>query len=198
MDEASSKYFVGQDTSPMRKPKCTHWASIWLSKTKSSEFVSRVVFGKLHAEKEILERCQQPVRNVFVERHAAAQRRPADDARSQYHVIDFIRHHAGHGRDEQRSVLVIRVKHDDYIGARGEGFAVAGLLIASIAVVAVVLEYEQAHAASQIDGAVGAVVVHQNADVHKFRQFSHRDFEGLLRVVGGHYDRDALGVDHGV
>src|SRR6478735_5705142 len=41
IDEASSKYFVGQETSPIRKPKCTHCASIWLSKTKSSEFSSR-------------------------------------------------------------------------------------------------------------------------------------------------------------
>src|SRR5581483_690586 len=40
MEDASSKYFVGQDTSPMRNPKKTHWASIWLSNTKSSEFSS--------------------------------------------------------------------------------------------------------------------------------------------------------------
>src|SRR5208282_2931355 len=38
IDEASSKYFVGHETSPIRKPKRTHCASIWLSKTKSSEF----------------------------------------------------------------------------------------------------------------------------------------------------------------
>src|SRR2546430_17740853 len=41
MDEASSKYLVGHDTSPMRNPKCTHCARIWLSKTKSSEFSNR-------------------------------------------------------------------------------------------------------------------------------------------------------------
>src|ERR1017187_10886117 len=38
MDEASLKYFVGQEISPMRKPNMTAWAIIWLSKTKSSEF----------------------------------------------------------------------------------------------------------------------------------------------------------------
>src|SRR5580698_11331496 len=40
MEEASSKYLVGHDTSPMRKPNFTHCASIWLSKTKSGEFSS--------------------------------------------------------------------------------------------------------------------------------------------------------------
>src|ERR1700678_1452907 len=38
IEEASAKYFVGHDTSPIRKPKCTHCASIWLSNTKSGEF----------------------------------------------------------------------------------------------------------------------------------------------------------------
>src|SRR5216684_2551117 len=40
IEDASAKYFVGHDTSPMRKRKCTHCVSIWLSKTKSSEFSS--------------------------------------------------------------------------------------------------------------------------------------------------------------
>ena len=74
IDDASSKYFVGQETSPMRKPKCTHWASIWLSKTKSSEFsssgssvrtlpaegaISGVILGKLRAQEQIFERGEQ-------------------------------------------------------------------------------------------------------------------------------------------
>jgi hypothetical protein len=58
------------------------------------------------------------------------------------------------------------------------------------------LEDEQAHATGQVDGAVRAVIVHQNADVHQIRQFSYRDLEGLLRVVGRHYYRDALAIDH--
>src|SRR5580700_3989456 len=41
MEEDSSRYLVGQETSPMLKPKNTHWTSIWLSKTKSSEFSSK-------------------------------------------------------------------------------------------------------------------------------------------------------------
>ena len=37
MEDASGKYLVGQDTSPMRKPKWMACTSISLSKTKSSE-----------------------------------------------------------------------------------------------------------------------------------------------------------------
>ena len=97
----------------MRKPKCTHCASIWLSKTKSSEFsakangkdlpaeraITGVVFRKLDPQEEVLERCQQSVGNVFVERHAAAQRGSPDDARTQHDVIYAVCHHAGHRCD---------------------------------------------------------------------------------------------------
>ncbi len=38
IDDASAKYFVGQETSPIENPKYAICASIWLSKTKSSEF----------------------------------------------------------------------------------------------------------------------------------------------------------------
>src|ERR1017187_3544261 len=41
MDDASLKYFVGQLTSPMVKPCHKICASIWLSKTKSSEFCAK-------------------------------------------------------------------------------------------------------------------------------------------------------------
>ena len=54
----------------------------------------------------------------------------------------------------------------------------------------------QAEAAGKVDGVVGAVVINQNADVDEVGQFSDRDFESLLRIVGGHDDRDALAVDH--
>jgi hypothetical protein len=40
MEEASGKYFVGQEISPMWAPYITACASSWLSKTKSSELRS--------------------------------------------------------------------------------------------------------------------------------------------------------------
>ena len=55
------------------------------------------------------------------------------------------------------------MEHDDDVGAGGQGFAIAGLLIAAIAVVAVVQEDMEAETLRQSDGAVLAVVVHKDA-----------------------------------
>jgi len=60
-----------------------------------------------------------------------------------------------------------------------------------------VLEDQQAELAGEIDSVVGTVVVDQDADVDQVGQLSDGDLEGLLRIVGGHDDRDALAVDHG-
>jgi hypothetical protein len=54
----------------------------------------------------------------------------------------------------------------------------------------------QAQAVGEINRLVGAVVVDQNADVYEVRQFSHRGFESLFRVVGRHYNRNVFAVDH--
>ena len=64
------------------------------------------------------------------------------------------------------------MQHDDDVGAGGQGFAIAGLLVAPVAVVAVVLEDVQAQAAGEINGAVGAVIIDQDADVDQFGQFA--------------------------
>jgi hypothetical protein len=59
-----------------------------------------------------------------------------------------------------------------------------------------VLEDEQTEAARKFHGSVGAAVIHQNSDVDKFRKLPDRGLERFLRIVGGHYDRDALAIDH--
>src|ERR1700728_2174006 len=106
--------------------------------------VSRMVLGEFHSQKKILERGKEPVRNVFVNGHAAAQGPAPNDARTQHDVIYIVGDHARHRRNQQRRVLVIGMKHDDDVGAGGQSFAIAGLLVASVAVVAVVLEDIQA------------------------------------------------------
>src|SRR4029077_2180578 len=158
--------------------------------------VASVVFRELHSQEKILKRGEHAVGYVFVKRHTAAQRGATDNARAQHNVIYAVRNHAGEGGDQQRRVRIIRVQHDDDIGARGQGFAVAGLLVTAIAVVAVVLENVQAQLVRKVNGAVRAVVIDQDADVHQFRHFSHRSRNRLLRVVGRHHDRDAFTVNH--
>ena len=95
--------------------------------------IAGVVFGELDAQEYVLEGGEEAVGNVFVERHATVQRPAADDARAQNDIIDIVGDHAGQRRDEQRRVLVIGVDHDHHVGAGGQGFAIAGLLVAAVA-----------------------------------------------------------------
>src|SRR5271169_1291809 len=50
IEDASLKYLVGQLTSPIVKPCHKICASIWLSKTKSSEFRDRSIFSRTSRE----------------------------------------------------------------------------------------------------------------------------------------------------
>src|SRR5690554_540933 len=50
MDEASVKYFVGQVISAISYPLWKIWASIWLSKTKSSEFLLKSISNNTFLE----------------------------------------------------------------------------------------------------------------------------------------------------
>jgi hypothetical protein len=54
----------------------------------------------------------------------------------------------------------------------------------------------QTEAVGQFNCFVGAVVVHQNADVHQVGDFPDRGLQGLLRVVSGHNYGDALAINH--
>ncbi len=84
MEEASLKYLVGQEISPMRKPNMTAGRSSGYRRRSRQNFQQRqrfkqgagksteagVVLGELGAEKEILECGEEAVGDVFVERHS--------------------------------------------------------------------------------------------------------------------------------
>ena len=91
MEDASSKYFVGQEISPIPNPNMTASAIIWLSNTKSSEFSTEGSVCKRSREKarnpvwysdsfapkeQVLKGCQEAVGDVFVPRHPAFQSAP--------------------------------------------------------------------------------------------------------------------------
>ncbi len=103
-----------------------------------------MIFGELDAQEQIFKGGQQAVGYVFVEGHAATQGCASDNSGAEDYVVDSVGDHAGHGRDQERRVLVVGVDHDDYVGAGGQGFAITGLLVPSVAVVAVVDEMLQA------------------------------------------------------
>jgi hypothetical protein len=54
----------------------------------------------------------------------------------------------------------------------------------------------QAQAMGQRDRGVRAVIIDQNANIYQIGKLTHGNFESLLRVVSGHYHRNAFSVDH--
>ena len=155
-----------------------------------------MILGKLHPQEKVFKSSQESVRDIFVEGHATAKRCAADNARAQHHVIDVVRHHAGHGSHQQWRVLVIGVHHDDHIGASGQRLAIAGLLVAPVAIISIVNEDLKTQLLRYLDGAVRAVVVDKDTDIHKLGKLADRSFQGLLRVVSGHDNRNTSAVDH--
>ena len=87
--------------------------------------------------------------------------------------------------------------HDDDIGAGGQRLAIAGLLVAAVAVVFVVDEDQQAKLLGELDRLVLAVVVDQDASIHQVGNLPHRRFQRHLGVVGRHHHGYAFSVDHG-
>ena len=86
--------------------------------------------------------------------------------------------------------------HDDHVCARGQGLAVAGLLVAAVSVILVVHKKLQAQLLGDLDRAVGTVIVHQNADIHQFGQLRHGRGQGLLRVICRQHHGNAFPIDH--
>src|SRR5262249_13921694 len=94
--------------------------------------------------------------------------------------------------DDPAVILVVGVDHDDDVGPVGQRRLVARLLVAAVAAVLGVLQDRQAHLAGDLDGAVGAAVVHQADLVHRAGgDGGQRGGGGALGVVGRH-DGDDL------
>jgi hypothetical protein len=58
------------------------------------------------------------------------------------------------------------------------------------------LEDTQTQAIGQRDCSIGTVVVNQDAEIHEVGQFARGGRKRLLRVIGGHYNRNAFAVNH--
>jgi len=88
------------------------------------------------------------------------------------------------------------VDHDDDVCAGGESFAIAGLLVATIAVVVVVHKGLHAEPSGKLRGLVFGGVVNEDFDVYDIGQFANGFLEGFLGVIGRHDDRNPFSVDH--
>src|ERR1035438_3830231 len=99
-----------------------------------------VVFRQLDAQKEILKGGEESVGDVLIERHSALEGATAENAGAEDHVVDAACDHACHGWNKGGRVLVVRMDHHHDVGTCGQSLAIAGLLVAAIAVVCVVDE----------------------------------------------------------
>ncbi len=104
-----------------------------------------------------MERGKHAVENILIDRHAALQGAASDNARTQHDVINIESHHAGHSCNQQRRVLIIGVQHDHDVSAFSQGFPIAGLLVASVAVVLVVNVELQSQLVGDLYRPVGTV-----------------------------------------
>ena len=59
----------------------------------------------------------------------------------EHHVIHVICDHARHGHNEARRILIVRMNHDYHVGARGQRFAIARLLVAPVSIITIVDEH---------------------------------------------------------
>ena len=137
------------------------------------------------------------VGEVLVGRHAAGARlAPRADAVAEHHVAVAAAQQSHQVRHQPRVVLVVGVDHHHDVGAARQRLAVAGLLVAAVAEVALVLDHREAEPAGERHGAVAAAVVHQDDLVHRAgRDVRDGPLERGLGVVGGHHgDGPARGV----
>src|SRR5208337_2138922 len=158
--------------------------------------ITGVILRQLDVQEQVLKSGEQAVGDVLVKRHASAQRSAAEDAGTENDVIHAVSDHARHGGYQQRRVLIIGMNHDDHVGAGGQSFAVASLLIAAVTVVAVVDEGRQAQPTRDFDSAIGTVVVDENADIDQVGQFPYRSFQRPFRIECREHHGNAFAVDH--
>ena len=107
--------------------------------------------------------------------------------------------HRGHRGNELRCVLIIRVNHDDDVGASFEREAVTGFLVAAVAGIFFVdVDFHAEELRGDFYGVVAAAVVHEDNQIHDalLVDFIHGLRDGFGRVVGGHDDDDFLAVIH--
>ena len=144
----------------------------------------------MQAEGEVLEPGQEAVADVLPARHAARQR-VAQEATAQHEVLLAGEDRRDQCRDPCRVVLVVRVEHDDDLGAGRKGGVVARLLVAAVALVLAVDDDVEAQLPRHVDRFVMRDVVDQDDLVDELvRDVGVGPLERLCGVVGGHDDDD--------
>ena len=162
--------------------------------------ITGVIFRQLRSHQNVLRDSQEPIGDVLPPGHAAAQCEPTQDARSHHKIVELVRDHAGQGRYQLRSILIVGVDHNHDICAAFERQPVAGFLIATVAEIFVVHVHDDAGQRSrERDGAIATAVVDQDDIIHDalLEDLVVGRAKGEFCIVGGHDDRDAFVTIHG-
>src|SRR4030067_2957868 len=157
-----------------------------------------MVFGDLLSEEGVFRERKKSVRDVLVDWHAAAQGPGAEHPRGEHAVVFARGYHRGHRGYQPGRVLVVRVDHHDDVRPELQGLGVAGLLVAAVALVLLV-DYDVLYAElpANFHRIVRAAVVHKHDLIDNIKgDIIVGHDEGLLGMVGGHYDDDLFSVQH--
>ena len=150
-----------------------------------------MVLGQVEPEGQVLDAGQEAVGDVLPARHAAGER-IAQEPAAEHQVALAGGDRRDQLRDPRRVVLVVRVEHDDDLGAGCEGRVVARLLVAAVAAVLGVDDDVEPELAGDLDGLVVRHVVDEDDLVDEVvRDVGVRPLERPRRVVGGHHDDEA-------
>jgi hypothetical protein len=159
--------------------------------------ISGVVLAELLPHQQVLKGGEETIENVFVAGHPPPDRAAPEDARGEHDIVNAAGDHSGHRRDQPGGVLIIRVHHNDDIGAALQRLAIAGLLIRAIAAVFGMDDMVQAQLLGHVDRPIPAGIVHQDYVIHHVpRNFLVGAPQGELRIVGGHDDSDFFVMNH--
>ena len=161
--------------------------------------IAGVELGELGADNQVLQCGEKPVGNVFVTRHAAWNRGVAENARADYDVVHARRDHCRHRGDQLRLVLVIRMQHDDDVGAFSQRQRIASLLVGAVAAILRMPVRDHAEAARHRQRRIVAGIIDQQHRIDDVTGNLKEAFlERFLGAVRRHHHDDLLSVQHGV
>ncbi len=155
-------------------------------------------FRQLAPQEKVLKSGQKTIGHILVCGHPSRKGTASDDAGPQDHVINTEGDHAGHGRNQLRGVLIVRMDHHHDIRPVLQRLLITGFLVPTVSQVPFMPECLDPKVPCQRNGPVGAPVIHQQHAVHHI----HGDFpvgvhQGFFRVVGRKYHHYFFFIDHG-
>jgi hypothetical protein len=148
--------------------------------------IAGVIFSQFLPEQDVLEKGEGAVEDVFIQRHAAMEGAFPQGTGAEDALIDVVGDEPGHRGDQLGGILVIRMEHDDDVGANLECFIVAGFLVAAIASVLFMSDdMVDAEFFGHGDGVVPAIVIYEDDFVDDIEWDLRIGLtEGKLCIVG--------------